>query len=72
MARFARGLLDLASGATADRRCRTLFVLAAFLRIHETKGHARIELFVRGRWSTEQLDALSAEAQAWIDRQLGD
>lgn len=70
LARLTRALLDMASGATADRRYRMLFALSKLIDEHRNRSTTRSELFIHGRWGTEQLDALSAEAQAWIDREL--
>lgn len=66
-ARLARALLDAGEAGSPDRQLRKLFALATFIDAHTALASERCELLLRDRWGKDTLDALSAEAKAWID-----
>jgi hypothetical protein len=67
MARLVRAMLDAGDERGPDRFFRKLFALATYLELVVDQTCLRRELFVRGRWSHEQLKKVGIEAAAWLE-----
>jgi hypothetical protein len=66
LARSARCLLELPARDLPSRTKKRL-VLSQFIESHGARGPMRREIILPRRWPRDRLDALVADAQAWLD-----
>jgi tetratricopeptide (TPR) repeat protein len=67
MGRFARAFLSAGDDLPPALQTRKLFALATYAELHRDRSSNRREIFLRDRWNADVLDALQAEATAWLD-----